>query len=251
MSIASQHNLYVVEDVAHAPGAACWMPDDTAYASQASGRRVLKTCGSIGDIGCFSFFANKNMTTGEGGMLTTNSDALAGKIQLLRSHGMTSLTWDRDQGHGFSYDVIELGYNYRIDEIRSAIGITQIQKIDINNQKRSNITNIYREELDQIDNISLPFIKNPNISSYHLFTILLNENIERKSFMQFMKNKGVQTSIHYPPVHKFAHYKFLRNDNLSNTDKIGEQVVTLPLYPSISRDKIRYVIESIKEWAGA
>ena len=138
MHIARLHQLYVMEDVAHAPGAACW------FSGNENGKSVLKNCGSIGDIGCFSFFSNKNMTTGEGGMITTNSDTLAKKIRLLRSHGMTSLTWDRDKGHSFSYDVVEVGYNYRIDEVRSALGLTQLKKLDSNNAKRAEIENLYR-----------------------------------------------------------------------------------------------------------
>lgn len=117
MAIARRHHLYVVEDAAHAPGAACWVTLPPSAAS--TGERVVKKCGSIGDIGCFSFFSNKNMTTGEGGMLTTDNDAIADRLRLLRSHGMTSLTWDRERGHSFSYDVTDTGYNYRLDEMRA------------------------------------------------------------------------------------------------------------------------------------
>ena len=154
MDIAQKHKLYVVEDAAHAPGAATWLRDQTTV----RGERVLRKCGSIGDIGCFSFFSNKNMATGEGGMMTTNSDVLAEKIKLLRAHGMTSLTWDRDQGHSFSYDVVALGYNYRIDEIRSAIGRVQLRKLESNNSRRAEITHIYRERLQDIEAISIPFM---------------------------------------------------------------------------------------------
>ena len=127
MEIAGRHNLAVIEDAAHAPGASL------------NG----KPLGTWGDIGCFSFFSNKNMSTGEGGMLVTNRDDIARKVRLLRSHGMTSLTWDRHQGHAYSYDVVELGYNYRIDEIHSALGIVQLQKLETNNRKRAEITKKY------------------------------------------------------------------------------------------------------------
>ena len=124
MHIARRHHLYVVEDVAHAPGAACWVTMPPRASSTAGG--VFKKCGSIGDIGCFSFFSNKNMTTAEGGMLTTDSDTIADRIRRLRSHGMTSLTWDRERGHSFSYDVTDMGYNYRMDELRAALGLAQL-----------------------------------------------------------------------------------------------------------------------------
>jgi dTDP-4-amino-4,6-dideoxygalactose transaminase len=251
MHIARRHNLYVVEDAAHAPGAACWMTDETSRdEKKPQGKRVVKKCGSIGDIGCFSFFSNKNMTTGEGGMITTNSDALAEKITLLRSHGMTSLTWDREQGHSFSYDVVELGYNYRIDELRSALGLVQLQKLNKNNQKRAEITNIYKEMFHDFDGISYPFLQHQETPSYHLFPILLNEKTDRRNFMQFMRDKGIQTSIHYPPIHKFSHYSsYLQNSYLPVTDDVETRIVTLPLYPDITRKQLDYVIESIKAWS--
>jgi dTDP-4-amino-4,6-dideoxygalactose transaminase len=248
MRIADAHNLYVVEDVAHAPGAACWVPEETSR--QSAEHLVFKKCGSIGNIGCFSFFSNKNMATGEGGMLTTNNGTLAEKIKLLRSHGMTSLTWDRDKGHSFSYDVLDLGYNYRIDEIRSSIGICQLQKLDENNVKRTESANIYKELLGNISEISCPFINDESFSSHHLFPILLGESENRYHFMNFLKEKGIQTSIHYPPIHKFHYYRnnIDTQQRLFVTDNIENRVVTLPLYPDITRGQIEYVITSIKEW---
>ncbi len=117
LEIARAHGLAVIEDAAHSPGA--WLD-----------RRHL---GTLGDIGCFSFFSNKNLSTGEGGMLVTDRPELADKLRLMRSHGMTSLTWDRHQGHAYSYDVVELGYNYRIDEIHSALGREQLRKLEAGN----------------------------------------------------------------------------------------------------------------------
>lgn len=113
LAIAKTHGLVVIEDAAHAVG------------SQLEDRML----GAWGQIGCFSFFSNKNMTTGEGGMLVTEDDVLSDKFRLIRSHGMTSLTWDRNKGHAWSYDVVDLGYDYRIDEIRSALGRVQLEKL--------------------------------------------------------------------------------------------------------------------------
>src|SRR3972149_1627279 len=117
LAIAKEHDLTVIEDAAHAPGA------------ELNGKKA----GTWGEIGCFSFFSNKNLVTGEGGMIVTDRDDLAEQIRLLRSHGMTSLTWDRHRGHAHSYDVVALGYNYRIDEIRSALGRVQLKKLEKNN----------------------------------------------------------------------------------------------------------------------
>jgi len=246
MDIAKRHNLYVVEDAAHAPGAATWLTDkDTGR-----GETVLRKCGSIGDIGCFSFFSNKNMATGEGGMITTDSDVLAEKIKLLRAHGMTSLTWDREQGHGFSYDVVDLGYNYRIDEMRSAIGLIQLEKLEGNNRKRFEVTNIYRENLQDLNEISIPFLKTNSISSCHIFPILLKNGNDRPRFMQFMRDKGIQTSIHYPPVHTFSHYRSCyQPGSLPITDEVAARLVTLPLYPDITREQLEYVIDMLKQWS--
>src|SRR5438477_13172555 len=132
--------------MANAPGVGYW---ETLPGDGQDGRykHVFKQCDNIGDIGCFSFFSNKNLTTGEDGMLTTNDGALAERIKLLRSHGMTSLTWDRDRGHTFSYDVTDSGFNYRIDEMRSALGLVQLHKLEANNQRRAEAVNRYHEKL--------------------------------------------------------------------------------------------------------
>ena len=183
MALARRHGLYVVEDVAHAPGAGCWvtLPGN---GQDGGGERVFKQCGNIGDIGCFSFFSNKNLTTGEGGMLTTNNDVLAERLKLLRSHGMTSLTWDRDRGHSFSYDVMASGFNYRIDEMRSALGLVQLRKLEANNQRRAEAVNRYHEKLTALEGIILPFAHYEGISSYHLLPIVLPADEQRPGFMR-------------------------------------------------------------------
>jgi dTDP-4-amino-4,6-dideoxygalactose transaminase len=191
MEIANDHDLKVIEDAAHAPGA--------EYKG--------KKCGTIGDIGCFSFFANKNLVTGEGGMIVTNDDVLAEKIRIIRSHGMTTLTWDRHKGHAHSYDVVDLGFNYRINEMASALGLAQLKKIDKNNERRMNIVEEYKRRLKAISEISIPFKDYKEKSSYHIFPILLSENISRNEFIDRLKEKGIQTSIHYPPIHLFTYYR--------------------------------------------
>jgi dTDP-4-amino-4,6-dideoxygalactose transaminase len=248
MHIARRHNLYVVEDVAHAPGAACWVTVPPIASS--AGERVFKKCGSIGDIGCFSFFSNKNMTTGEGGMLTTNSAHLADRIRRLRSHGMTSLTWDRERGHSFSYDVTDTGYNYRLDEMHAALGLVQLRKLEANNQRRVEVVNIYREQLGFVSGIVAHFHAHEGVSAYHLLPIMLQNDQLRPSLMQFMKDRGIQTSIHYPPIHQFSYYRALMpNTQLAVTEQIASRLVSLPLYPLMQRSHIEYVVESIKEWS--
>ena len=243
LAIAERHGLYVVEDAAHAAGAATWMPDPSRE------RGVLKMCGSLGDIGCFSFFANKNMTTGEGGMITTDDDEVAARIKLLRAHGMTSLTWDREKGHSVGYDVHALGYNYRLDEIRAAIGLVQLSKLEHNNQRRAEVVKTYRDALRDMSGVSVPFERSDAVSAHHIFPILLATAEDRAGFIEFMRARGIQTSIHYRPIHTFSDYCEYRNAPLPVTEDVAARVVTLPLYPGMTADRTGYVIEAVRHWA--
>jgi len=234
IEIAQSHQLHVIEDAAHAPGA------------EFKGTKA----GTIGDIGCFSFFSNKNMTTGEGGMVVTNNDKLAERIGLLRSHGMTSLTLDRHKGHAYSYDVLALGYNFRIDEIRAAIGIEQLKRLDKNNSARKEIVGLYQNLLKKIDEISIPFCDCPNKSSFHILPVLLKSGVDRKNFQERLKAKGIQTSMHYPPIHLFSFYRQkygYKEGLLPITEEIGKREVTLPLYPQLDHRSVKYIVDEIKK----
>lgn len=231
---AKDHHLMVIEDAAHAVG---------SYLDN-------KHLGTWGDAGCFSFFSNKNLSTGEGGMIITDDDNLAEKFKLMRSHGMTSLTWDRHQGHAWSYDVIGLGFNYRIDEIHSAIGREQLLKLDTNNLRRREITVIYRELLGELaPDVILPFENHRGISAHHIMPIILPKKTNRLNFMEKMKEQGVQTSIHYPPIHLFSSFSsaFIKIDQLAKTEKIAKREVTLPLYPLLTNDQVEKVVKSVQK----
>lgn len=262
MELARKHNLFVVEDAAHAPGAeyrSKLKATEEVPVSQELrvigwptnpiNPKIAVKIGTIGDIGCFSFFSNKNMTTGEGGMIVTNNDDFASKIRIMRSHGMTSLTWDRYKGHSFSYDVVELGFNYRMDEMRAALGLVQLKKLNNNNERRRQLSRLYREKLSDVEEISVPFSKYNGTPSYHIFPILLSEKIDRKDFIQYLRKKGVQTSIHYPPIHLFSYYKRLFDvNNLPQTEYVGRREVTLPLFPKMKEEDVDYIIETIKRY---
>lgn len=190
------------------------------------------------------------MTTGEGGMLITDDDKLAEKALLLRSHGMTTLTWQRHKGHASSYDVVLPGYNYRIDEIRSALGLVQLSKLSENNNKRELLVNEYRRKLANTPNITVPFTKNEGKSSYHIFPVLLDSGTDRNAVIAKMKEKGIQTSIHYPAAHLFTYMKsFLgtRENTLPLTERISSSVLTLPLYPDMSSEQVGIVVNSLNE----
>jgi dTDP-4-amino-4,6-dideoxygalactose transaminase len=233
MELARKNNLKVIEDAAHAVG------------SELEGRKL----GTWGDIGCFSFFSNKNMTTGEGGMLITNDEAYSQRLNLLRSHGMTSLTWDRHKGHAWSYDVVDLGYNYRIDEIRAALGMVQLGKLEANNERRRHLTKTYREVLEELaPQAVVPFADHAGSSAAHLMPILLPAGTARSNFMENMKAQGIQTSIHYPPVHSFTAYADDQGKNpLPITDELAAREVTLPLYPTLTDDDVVTVGRAIAQ----
>jgi dTDP-4-amino-4,6-dideoxygalactose transaminase len=233
MKLAKAHGLIVIEDAAHAIG------------SELEGRKL----GVWGDVGCFSFFSNKNMTTGEGGMLVTNDDAAAEKMRILRSHGMTTMTWDRHKGHAWSYDVVELGYNYRIDEIRAALGRVQLSKLEQNNQRRRDLSTLYREQLEEfVSTIIVPFDRPRGVSACHLLPVLLPVGCDRFGFMEYMKAQGIQTSIHYPPIHKFKTYSEEGKTlfNLPLTEDVAGREVTLPLYPGLTDENVAYVVQSVR-----
>lgn len=232
MEIARRHDLVVLEDSAHAIGSAL------------EGR----TLGTWGAIGCFSFFSNKNMTTGEGGMLATDDDALAERLKILRSHGMTSLSWDRHKGHASTYDVVDLGYNYRIDEMRSALGRVQLGKLPASNDHRRGLTDLYRELLSELaPEIQMPFAKlhgSSSVSCYHILPVLLPSGTDRARFMDGMKTQGIQTSIHYPPVHRFQIYEenwLARGSLLPLTEDVSSRQVTLPLYAALRDEQVEWV----------
>jgi dTDP-4-amino-4,6-dideoxygalactose transaminase len=237
-SLARKKGLYIIEDAAHAVG---------SYYQD-------RMCGTIGDAGCFSFFANKNLPVGEGGMVVTRHRKVYERISKLRSHGMTSLTWDRARGHSYSYDVVDLGYNYRTTEISSAIGIVQLGKLNRNNKKRNELFGEYVKRLTDCRNLTVPFsgLEAGGRYARHLFPVVLGENIDRQSFMARLKQQGIQTSIHYPPVHTFSYYRrILARDqarNLNNTEEYGRRAVTLPLHPLLKKNDVHTICDCIQDF---
>lgn len=233
MNIAEKHNLKVIEDAAHAIG----------------GFFQDKPLGTIGDFGCFSFFANKNLATGEGGLLTGKSKVDYEKARLLRSHGLTSMTWQRHNEQTFQgYDVLMAGYNYRPTEITAALGIEQLKKLDRNNSKRKEIVKLYYKYLSDIHEIQIPFKDFEGRSAYHIFPILARDKNIRNSLIKSLNNAGIQTSYHYYPIHKFTFYKknFGEDISLPITEDYCEREITLPLHQGMSEEDVIYITDSIK-----
>ena len=229
--IAERHGLVVVEDAAHAPGAT-WRG---------------RACGTLGLVGCFSFFSNKNLPVGEGGMIVTDDDDLAARLKLLRSHGMTTLTWDRHRGHAHSYDVVAQGFNYRIDEMRAALGLVQLSRLSAENAERGRIAARYREELDGREGLSMPFqgAEAHDASSHHLAVVLVPEGVDRDGVRTALTERGIQTSVHYPPIHKFTHYADASDRTLPHTESAAKRVLTLPLFAHMTDEQVALVVDGV------
>jgi dTDP-4-amino-4,6-dideoxygalactose transaminase len=236
-AFAEERGLIVIEDAAHAPGAS-WHGEP---------------CGSLGRVGCFSFFSNKNLPVGEGGMIVTDDDDLAAGLRLLRSHGMTTLTWERHRGHAASYDVVARGFNYRLDELRAAIGLYQLRRLPEENARRRELTERYRERLHGVNGISIPFGERDEdtLAAHHLAVALLPAG-RRDEVRAALADRRIQTSVHYPPIHLFSYYEELGSRRpLPRTEEVAERVVTLPLYGHMTDEQSDLVIDALLETVGA
>ena len=234
LALAEKNKLPVVEDCAHA-----------LFTSHEG-----KMLGRFGKIGCFSFFSNKNATCGEGGALITDDDALADRLRLLRSHGMTTLTLDRYQGRAFSYDVTEAGFNYRLDEIRAALMRAQLRKLPEFLARRRELFRHYVSRL--VDSpIAVPFVGGrfgdalPTVG-VHLMPVLLPLKTDRLGVMEYLKKRGIQTSIHYPLVHEFAAYR-ANVQSLPRTEQLGRRQLSLPFYPAMQIADVELVVGCLVE----
>ena len=229
--LCRDRGIGLIEDVAHAPGATI----------------DGKTCGTFGDIGCFSFFSNKNLSIGEGGMVSTLDDELNKKLGYLRSHGMTTLTLDRHKGRAITYDVAQPGLNYRMDEMRAAIGFVQLNKLPAGNIRRGELTARYRSNL-QYSQVSIPFEHQASNFTpvYHILPVLLPEKTDRVAVIGALKEKRIQSSIHYPPFWNFTSYEgqFSPNDAPVTAD-ICRRQLTLPLFPTMTEDEVDQVCNAL------
>ena len=230
MAIAEEYNLKVVEDACHGP------------LSEYKGKKL----GTIGDIGCFSFFSNKNISTGEGGMLVTNNFNYDQEARLLRSHGMTTMSYQRASGHATEYDVIRLGYNYRMDDIRAAIGLVQLGKLKNDLEKRAQVRSWYINELKDNPDIIIPFANYTGFVSNYIFPIVLKKanKEQRDKVREKLQNAGIQTSIHYPPVHLFSCFSG-NNKKLHNTELAYQSLISLPMYSKLGFDQIKWIADNL------
>jgi dTDP-4-amino-4,6-dideoxygalactose transaminase len=231
LQLAGQHRLLVIEDAAHAPGSRC------------EGRM----CGTLGAIGCFSFFSNKNLPVGEGGMVVTDDDEIAERVRLLRSHGMTTLTWDRHRGHASTYDVVVQGFNYRLDELRASMGLVQLRRLEEENAARARIVGRYRDAFDAVNGVSMPFGDRlgDTASSHHLAVATLPDTDVRDTVRLQLADRRIQTSLHYPPIHLFSAYRNGDARQLPRTEAAASRLVTLPLFAHMRDDQVVAVIDAV------
>jgi dTDP-4-amino-4,6-dideoxygalactose transaminase len=232
MAIAKKHNLKVIEDACHGP------------LSEYKGKKL----GTIGDVGCFSFFSNKNISTGEGGMLVTNNEEYAKRVRSLRSHGMTTMSYQRAHGHATSYDIVELGYNYRMDDLRAALGITQLHHLKEDLIKRAKVRTWYLEALKDVDQVIIPFADNKEFASNYIMPVILRNSTaeNRDRIREEMHSKGIQTSVHYPAVHKFSIYKDYKAI-LPQTEYVTDNEITLPMYAALTKAQIHFIVEKLEK----
>jgi dTDP-4-amino-4,6-dideoxygalactose transaminase len=230
MDIARRHGLKVIEDACHAPF------------SEYKGRKL----GTIGDVGCFSFFSNKNLSTGEGGMLITHNIDYIERAKLLRSHGMTSLSYQRAKGHSTTYDVLEYGFNYRMDDIRASLGIAQLGKILQDLAARAKVRERYLAGLSSIKSVTIPFAEHTGFCSNYIFSIVLDNAgaVRRDQVRDALATAGIQTSIHYPPVHLFSTYEPF-STQLPITESIAGRLITLPMYAAMTEEMVDEVCNTL------
>lgn len=226
--LCAQRGLLLLEDAAHGLGARL---GDTPV-------------GTFGVAGAFSFFSNKNLAVGEGGAVVTDDEQIDHRLRLLRSHGMTSLSWDRHRGHATSYDVVALGYNYRLDEPRAALAAARLERLDRENLHRARLDLRYRERLRDAD-LDCPLLSAPPVqSAHHLFCVVLAADRDRDGFRAELADARIQTSIHYPPVHRFSIYDD-QGASLPITDAYAGRTVTLPLFAHMTEAQQDLVIEAV------
>ena len=232
--IATSKGLALIEDCAHAIGA----------------KLDNQHVGTFGDVGCFSFYPTKNITTLEGGMIITKSKKIAEYVKALRNHGITkSLLQRYSKGVPWDYDIIEPGYNYRLDEVRAALGISQLKQIKKLNMLRKKAFEYYNQKLSDERGILIPKLAKHEEHAYHLYIIRIQKEygVSRDKLFKKLLSLGIRTSVHYKPLHKFTILKKQGKiiDTIKNTENIYDEIISLPLYPFITSKEQDYVIEGI------
>lgn len=234
--IANRHNLFVSEDAAH------------AIYTEYKGKRIgYKPQGAVS----YSFYATKNLATGEGGMLVTDNEEIANRARVLITHGMSRNAWNRyAKGGSWMYDIEEPGYKYNMFDLQAALGLVQLNRLEEMQTKREQLTSIYIEGLKDVEGIEIQKVNEYTTkNAWHLFIIrITNEfSLSRDELIEYLSSKNIGTSVHFIPVHMMSAYKDNKNqENLINTENWFEEILSLPLYSTLSVKKVAYIIETIQ-----
>ncbi|QDV11307.1 UDP-4-amino-4-deoxy-L-arabinose--oxoglutarate aminotransferase [Rosistilla oblonga] len=243
LAICKRHGIRIVHDAAH------------AFPAQIDGKSI----GGFPDISCFSFYANKTITTGEGGMLATDDEAVYARAKLMRLHGIDRDVWDRftSSKAGWEYDVVAPGYKYNMPDLAAAVGLAQLENASLFRAARQRCAEVYFARLGSIEAIDLP---RSDVShedhAWHLFPITLNSSasIERDSLIQELTQAGIGTSVHYKPLHRMTYYRDryqLRKEKFPSAERLWSGTLSLPLYPTMTNEQLQYVCDQLWRLAGS
>lgn len=237
IDICRRKKIRVIEDAAH------------AFPSKFNNRYI----GSFSDITCFSFYANKTITTGEGGMLVTDNEEIYNRVKVMRLHGINRDIWERyTKKTSWEYDVIAPGFKYNMPDINAAVGLAQLEKAEYFRELRQHCAEYYYKHIKDMQVIDLPVCERPKEDhSWHLFPIVIKPSapVSRNEFINLMAEKGIGTSVHYKPLHRMKYYKEtykLNPEDFPNTEKIWNGTVSLPIYPELSESELDYICCAIR-----
>ena len=233
--LKAAREIPVVEDAAHAIGA------------EFKGRKV----GTFGAAGVFSFYATKNMTTGDGGALVTDNDGLAENARTLRLHGLSKDAWKRyDESGSWRYDVVDAGYKFNMTDIQAALGVAQLRKLNGFNARRREIAGRYRELLKDVEVLELPEEKPDRTHIYHLFPVFVRKGLDRDDFVSTLRKEEIGTSVHFIPVHSFTYYRKkygFREDDFPVAWEYFNREVSLPMFNGMTDSQVKQVAIAIKK----
>jgi dTDP-4-amino-4,6-dideoxygalactose transaminase len=238
MKIAKDNNLLVIEDAAH------------AISAEYEGRKI----GTIGDATCFSFYPTKNMTTGEGGMVTINDEELRERLKVWELHGTSKDAWNRYSAEGsWYYEIVCPGYKYNMTDIQASLGLHQLEKLNRFQKRREEIAKVYDEAFSDLEEIETPFVKSNIKHAWHLYVIkIVSEKlrINRNQFVEALKAENIGTSVHFIPVHLHPYYRdtygFKRGD-FPNAEYAFDRVISLPLFPKMNDEDVKDVIDAVRK----
>jgi dTDP-4-amino-4,6-dideoxygalactose transaminase len=231
--LCAEEGIALIEDAAHAPSATL------------HGRKL----GTWGRVAAFSLYSNKILSVGEGGLLVTDDDEVAEMARGLRSHAMSTGTWDRHNGRSDAYEVLDIGFNYRIDEPRSALALSRLERLEADISSRRRLTRAYRERLRGHPGLTVPYTDESVVDSCcYMMPLLLCDGARRDRVRDALRERhGIQTSVHYPPIHRFqAYHERWPEVSLSKTESVSSREITIPLFAHMTDSQLDRVVRALE-----